>query len=124
MTWERTRALLERSAEYLAADWQQSRTTLRGENNLIEAKLHLLYARTYQLTAGEPAKAVDELATTEAYLVKAQHDRLALGPIKTAVVAMERDVRALKAHPAEKDAAVQERYEQTLNGLRKLIRQM
>ncbi len=48
--WEKSEALVERSTAYLDAGISDQETTLKGESDLIEARLHVAYAETYQVT--------------------------------------------------------------------------
>ena len=59
--WEHTRALADRSLEYLAADWAQYRTGTPLKSDLIEARLHLANARIDLFTGHEAGEARDEL---------------------------------------------------------------
>ncbi|RII29060.1 MAG: hypothetical protein CXR31_04100 [Geobacter sp.] len=122
--WEKSKALSERSAAYLAAVIPEEETTLKGENNLIEAKLHVEYAETYQVTTAEPAKAVKELDIAAAYLKKAKQNKMAVKKSLEKMDAAERAIQALKSSPEKNDSAVQERYESLKDVLSTLIQEL
>jgi|GEM_PF-601325 len=122
--WERSKALAERSAEYLAASWQEAETALAGDNDLIEARLHVAYAETYQLTAREPSKAVEELGMAHSRLVKAMHDPLAGTADKAKMKKLDTDILSLKELPENRDVTVSDRYESIKNRLSDLLRSM
>lgn len=61
-TWQRVKALSERSAEYLSTGWQRLR------KDLIEAKLQLAYARIDHFYAHDDDAAKVELAEARGYL--------------------------------------------------------
>lgn len=119
--WERCEALAERSAEYLASGWQEEETTLAAEDDLIEAKLHLSYAETYQITAKEPEKAVKELSTADTYLKKAMHNRLADKATQNTLREIGSEVMALRATPEKTDSSIQDRYENIKDKLSDLL---
>ncbi|HEX9023032.1 MAG TPA: YfdX family protein [Geobacteraceae bacterium] len=122
--WERSKAITERSAEYLAAGWEKAETTLSAGNDLIEAKLHVGYAETYQLTTREPDKAAEELGKADSYLKKAMADPLTGKGDRTTIDAMEKDVLALRSDPGRSDSRVKERYESLRERLVDLIRKL
>ncbi len=122
--WERSEALAERSAEYLVIRLLGTESDLSGENNLIEAKLHVSYAETYQLTAREPDKVAKELAEADSYLKKAQQGGLADKATRKKLGTMESAVLSLKANPEQRDPSVQERYESIKEQLSELIKKL
>ncbi len=122
--WERNKALVERSAEYLASGWTEAETTLKGENNLIEAKLHVAYAETYQVTTHEPEKALGELDKALSYLGKEAKDRLADKASQKKVNDVVIEVTALKANPEKNDFSVQDRYDNIRILLNRLIQEL
>ncbi len=122
--WERSKALAERSAEYLAAGIAEEETTLKGEDNLIEAKLHVAYAETYQVTAGEPGKAADELGRADACLRKALQGELVDKANAEKINELDKEVLGIKADTAEKDSAVRDRYESIKGRLSELIHEL
>jgi YfdX protein len=108
---ERSKALAERSVEYLAADWREAEKTYSGERNLIEAKLHVAYAETYQLTAAEPDKAAKELDEAHSYLLQAMKNRATDKPAREKIGEIDRAVLTLKANPGRNELSVQDSYE-------------
>ena len=122
--WERSEALAERSAAYLSADLAEEETTLRGDNSLIEAKLHLDFAETYQVTTREPAKAVRELDTVAAFLHRSAGSYSSSAGDRHEIEKMEREIRELKTASGKSGEEVQDRYEALAEGLRKLIRKL
>lgn len=116
--WKKSEALVERSVAYLSAGLADAETTLGVENNLIEAKLHVIYAETYQLTTAEPDKAAKELDTAYYYQQKAgTADRKKMRSIGSTLL-------VLKANPEKSDAVVQERYDKVKEELSELIQKM
>jgi len=66
--WGRTRALSERSVEYLSTGWQRLRAAGAGKRDLIEAKLQLAYARIDHFSSRDDAAAKVDLAEVKGYL--------------------------------------------------------
>lgn len=66
--WDRTRALSERSVEYISTGWQRLRADDAGKRDLIEAKLQLSYARIDHFSSQDDAAAKVELAEAKGYL--------------------------------------------------------
>jgi hypothetical protein len=123
-SWEKSKALAERSAAYLAADISEEESTLKGENSLIEARLHVAYAETYQVTTMEPEKAVKELDTASSYLRQATKSRLA-GPVaRKKILGLERIIVTLKESPGKSGPDIQEHYETVQNEFSELIQEM
>lgn len=122
--WERSRALSERAAAYLSAGISEEETTLKDENDLIEAKLHVSYAESYQVTTGEPDKAVRELDMASSYLQKAARSTLAGPTDRKKMSEIEKSLQGLKANPKDGGAAVQERYESIKDELGTLIQKL
>ncbi len=71
--WHRTKALSERSAEYLSTGWQRLRAEGAGKKDLIEAKLQLAYARIDHLSAKDDAAAKADLVEAKGYLETASN---------------------------------------------------
>jgi hypothetical protein len=109
--WERSEALAERSAAYLSAGLSEAETTLGVENYLIEARLHVTYAETYQLTTSEPDNAIKELDIVYSYLHKAESNPLADSADRKKMHEIGNIVLSLKLMPTESDSTVQDRYE-------------
>jgi hypothetical protein len=122
--WEKSEALAERSMAYLSAGLSEVETTLKGENNLIEAKLHVAYAETYQVTTEEPDKVVKELDMAESYLKKATQDMLVDKTSRKKISEIQKALLVLKANPNKSDVVVKERYEYIKNELSNLIQEL
>ncbi len=121
--WEKSAALVERSAASLSAGLSEEETTLGNEDDLIEAKLHVTYARIYQVTTLDSAKAVKELDIAYTYLQKAANNPLTGRESKKRILEIGNILHALRANAGKSDADVQERYEtviETLNNLNSL----
>lgn len=114
--WERGKALAERSADYLIAGVQ----TAFGEDELIEAKLHTEYAKSYQLTASEPNQAYKEIDRAESCIGKAGKDRRMDTAARKKLDAVMKDLEYLKSHP-EKTASARNRYNSAIARLKDLI---
>ncbi|EGV33778.1 hypothetical protein ThidrDRAFT_0467 [Thiorhodococcus drewsii AZ1] len=67
-TWQETKALSERSVEYISTGWQRMRAGRKDKKELIEAKLHLADARIDHLYSHDNDAAKAELAETNGYL--------------------------------------------------------
>ena len=122
--WEKSTALTERSVAYLSANLSKSETTLRGDNNLIEAKLHVAYAETYQLTTADPAKAARELEMAQSYLQKAVDSHLAGPADRKEIRRIGNVLLTLKSHPEKSDEEVRERYDTVKDEMGELIKKM
>lgn len=109
--WEKSKALAERSAAYLSASLSEAETTLGIESYLIEAKLHVAYAETYQMTTLEPDKAVKELDSAYSYLQKAIGSSLAGPAERKKLREISNVLVVLKLTPKENDTTVQDRYD-------------
>ena len=108
--WEKSRALVERSAAYISSDLAEGETTLRGDYNLIEARLHVAYAETYQVTTLEPEKATKELGMAYSYLQKAAANKFAGPSDRMMIGEAEKILLRLKASPEKNNAVVRDRY--------------
>ncbi len=122
--WEKSKALADRSTDYLSAGLSKEETTLNIQSDLIEAKLHVAYAETYQVTTSEPEKAIKELDTAYAYLLKASENDLAGPAARKKILGIGSSLMALKANPEKRDAAVRERYDTLKEELNSLIQKM
>lgn len=124
MAFEKGEALVERSAAYLSAGLSEAETTLKGENSLIEARLHVAFARIYQITANDPEKAAKELDTARSYLHKALTGTLA-GPSDRKVIGeIDGLLLGLKADTHKHGTDVQERYDTADEQLSGLIKEL
>lgn len=109
--WEKSKALGERSAAYLSAGLSEAETNPGVERSLIEAKLHVNYAETYQVTTSEPDKAINELDTAFSYLEKAASNKLTWASDRKRIHGIRNVLLGLKLNPKENDITVQDRYE-------------
>jgi hypothetical protein len=122
--WEKSEALTERSAAYLSAGLAGEETTLNGESNLIEAKLHVTYAETYQVTTSDQEKAIKELDKAYFYLQQAERSSLAGSADSKKMRVISKIILILMANPENNDFAVQERYDTVKELLSELIQKM
>ncbi|HTY25091.1 MAG TPA: YfdX family protein [Desulfomonilaceae bacterium] len=122
--WGKSQALIEREAEYLAADWAKTEAIQPRENMLIEAKLHVAFAETYQVMAREPANSVKEIALAEAFLDKLLKSNAADNSVKQEIGTVEKELEDIKAKPEKNDSAVSDRYEAIKTELSDLIKRM
>jgi hypothetical protein len=121
---EKCQSLIEREAEYLAAGWAKTKAIKPRENMLIEAKLHVAYAETYQVTAREPANVVKEIDRAEGYLGNLLKSNSADKSVQQKISVIEKDLEDIKTHPEKNDTAVWERYEAIKTELGGLIQRM
>jgi hypothetical protein len=68
IAWQRTKALTERSAEYISTGWQRLHAAGAGKQDLIEAKLQLAYARIDHAVANDNDASIVDLAEVQSYL--------------------------------------------------------
>ncbi|MDA8413613.1 MAG: YfdX family protein [Desulfobacteraceae bacterium] len=118
--WEKSEALAERAEAYLSAGLSEAETTLGMESNLIEARLHVRYAETYQITTSEPDKAVKELELAYSYLQKAAGNTLADSSERRKIHEISTIILVLKQTPKENDRTVQDRYDTVREEIRDL----
>ena len=118
--WEESKALEERGTAYLSTKISEEETTLKGEDYLIEARLHLAYAETDQLTTLEPDKADQELSTTYGLLEKAGGSPQ-VGPSDRKIIhQISRLIIKIQKSPEKHSEAIRAQYDearQDLNGL-------
>jgi hypothetical protein len=117
--WERAKALAERDAEYTVLVAKKVGAVNQVKKNIIDAKMHVLYAESYQLTAGEPRKAGAEIDKAEAYLKNAmshvnEADKVGLSSI-------DADIKVLKSELNKKGENVKKRYRDIEDKLYDLI---
>lgn len=122
--WEKCAALSERSAGYLAAGLTETATALWHDNDLIEARLHVSYAETYQFTTGESEKAAAELKIAHRYLDEASRSTLIAEGVRSQVRGIDDVVRSLGKNTKQKTEKVRERYGRAEGELGKLIRKL
>jgi hypothetical protein len=116
--WEKSVALAERATAYIAAGLTEEEAEVKGEDSLIEARLHVAYAETYQVTTGEPDKAAKELDRAYSYLQKAEKSRLADPADLKKLHSIGNKLKDLMSMPEKHGAAVRERYETIKEELR------
>ena len=120
-TWEKSRALAEREADYLAAGWAKEKATRKREIIMIEAKMHVAYAESYQMTAGEPAQAVRELDKADAYLSKELKNKSLGATVRKKITSVKNKLEQIKISPEKNDAATGHSYEVITEELNKMI---
>ncbi|GBE04430.1 hypothetical protein BMS3Abin10_00046 [bacterium BMS3Abin10] len=118
--WERTKALSERGVEMVSMGWQKTGSSSAVKTNIIDIKLHVAYAETYQLTAGEPDKARTEIGKALKYIPKSMPG--ADDATKTQLIEVEKELKEMKADTYKKDIAVKIVYEDIKAQLRDLIK--
>lgn len=106
--WQRTKALAERGAEYTDLIARKVGTISRTKKNLMDAKLHLLYAETYHLTTREKQKAGTELRKAENDLEDAmkQADRAT----RTQLITLHKELKELQSALNRKDTYIRNLY--------------
>ena len=122
--WEKSAALAEREADYLAAGWAKEEAGRLREDNLIEAKLHLAYAESYQVTSAEPANAADELVNAEEYLRKALLSKSLGVDARRKITELKKTIEQIKQHTGKNDANVRESYDAAMTELNRVIQRM
>ena len=122
--WEKSEALAERDADYLAAGWAKEEAGRQREDNLIEAKLHLAYAESYQVTSAEPANAADELVNAEDYLAKALQSKSLGVNVRRNIPELKKKIEQIKLHTEKNDANVQESYDAIKTELNRMMHHM
>ena len=121
--WERGKALAERSGDYLFARIEKGKSNAL-EDGLIEAKLHLAYARSYQLTAVEPELAVQEIERAESYLEQVRKQIRADPAAKRKLAAAVKELEYLKVHPNKSEAGARQRYDWIKATLKELLQKL
>ncbi|WP_298272176.1 YfdX family protein [Geobacter sp.] len=117
---EEVAALAERTAADLAYHWDETETTLRIDDVLLDARLHLAYAETFQLTTGEPLKAKRELDLAREFIGKAMKSLLADSADRAALQWADREIFYLGEHIDQTGPGIEERYDalrSRINGL-------
>ncbi len=121
-TWERSVALAERSVALFSGDIAEAETTLSVERRLIEARLHVAFAETYQVTTSEPKKADGELDLALSQLRNAARSELAGPKARGELAAIEKAIVALKS--VKRDATAEKGYEEIKEELSGLIQEL
>jgi len=122
--WEKSEALAERDADYLSSGWAKEEAGRQREDNLIEAKLHLAYAESYQVTSAEPANAADELVNAEDFLAKALQSQSLGVDARRKITAIKNEIEQIKLHTEKNGAIVQESYDAIMTELNGTIHHM
>jgi len=122
--WEQTRALVERSLEYLAAGWERYHTGDRLKSSLIEARLHLANARIDLFTGNETRQAGEELQAALRFLDQAA-GQTDTGKVQDSyqrqIADLQVQVQRLRSDPA---AAPESRYAVLQRTLQNMIRSL
>jgi len=117
--WERSDSLVERTLDYNTAAWDKFQSTNPASPDLIQAKLHVAYADSYEFTTGDKQKAEMELAKAESYLTKAEAQMS--DPAKPKLDAIDKELSAAKAEVGKNDTEQRTRYETIRDDLARLI---
>ncbi|NOZ68900.1 MAG: YfdX family protein [Deferribacteres bacterium] len=120
--WERAKALSEHSAERLSTALQRLRVTSPVAADIIDAKLHVAYAETYQITAGRPDKAASEIDKALACIQRALPNADSVTEAQLTVIT--RYLKEIKTDLNRRDMVVKLLYENIKSELRTLIRNL
>ena len=120
--WEQSKALTEREAERLSTGLQNLRTQSKVKKDLIEAKLHIAYAGTYQFILGNANKAGVEIGKAEDYLNSAAEN--ANSKVKAKINTIEKNMGEIKKKLHNKSEAAKMQYEIIKGDLRQLIKDL
>lgn len=120
--WERSKALSEREAERVSTGWQKIHAEGRTKADLIEAKLHLAYAESYQFTTANMAKAKCEIEQAGTYLKNAS--KHADSATKAKIDAMKKEIGKIKTDLNSNTEVTRARYIKIKGDLRQLIRDL
>jgi hypothetical protein len=116
--WRRADALAERSVEYFTTGWERLLSDGGDKRDLIEAKLHLAYAKIDRFTVQRPDQAERELRQAERYLEQAASRSSADN--QATINRLRDDVTLLGTVDAQQQAA----YEHVQKQLRNLIQRL
>jgi hypothetical protein len=122
--WKQTRALAERSLEYLAAGWENYHSEDRLKSSLIAARLHLANAGIDLFTGNEDGRAREELLATGRFLEQAagRADREGSGDsYRHQIADLQAQIKELGADPA---AVRESRYAVLQKTLQNMIRSL
>ena len=120
--WERSKALSEREAERISTGWQKLRAENKSKKDLIEAKLHLAFAETYQFTTGEVDKVKAEIGKASNYMKSAAEN--ADSKTKSKIKDLEKEINRIKGNLRNKKEMAKEQYVKVISDLRQLIRDL
>ena len=120
--WQRSQALVERESEKASATWGKLHGESVAKKALIEAKLHLAYAKTAQFVQGKSAEVSNELDQAQSYLDKAAEtsDKA----LKAKIHAMSDELNQIKANLHDKSRNARARYDKLKADLRQTIRDL
>jgi hypothetical protein len=116
--WRRADALAQRSVEHFTTGWERLLSGSGDKTDLIEAKLHLAYAKIDQFTAQRPDETQRQLRQAERYLDEAASR--SHGDEQATINQIRDDVARLGTVDAQRHAA----YEHVPTRLRKLIQRL
>jgi cellobiose-specific phosphotransferase system component IIA len=118
--WERVKALAERDAEYAVLVVRKAEKVNPVQKDIINAKMYVLYAESYHLTAGDSRKAQAEIDKAEAYLKNALSR--ADEATKPRLSEIEKELNGLRSELNERNEKVTDRYRHIEEELSHLIR--
>lgn len=117
--WERTRALAERDAEYTILIVKKATTINKTRGDVIDAKLHVLNAETYQLTEGNVKQANREIEAAEKNLSNALSG--SDEQTKKQLSEINAELRVLRSESNKQSDAIRSRYRGIQDRLYQLI---
>ncbi|HDH10775.1 MAG TPA: YfdX family protein [Nitrospirae bacterium] len=120
--WERTKALSDHNAERVTADWQSLLVVSPVTANIIDARLHVAYAETYQITDGKPVKARSEIDKALTFIEKALPDTDNM--TEAQLITIKTYLKEMKTDVDRRDMAAKVLYENIKSELRDLIKNL
>jgi tetratricopeptide (TPR) repeat protein len=118
--WQRSKALYDLTAERVSTGWRQLESRDPLKTKLMDIKLYVAYAETYQLTAGEPDEALSEIDKALEYI--SRHPMSGAGEATEAQLSeIEKELKDMKTLVMEKDTAVKILYEDIKSQLEDLM---
>jgi hypothetical protein len=117
--WEKTKALAERGKEYVVLLSKKVSMMDPSLKDIIDAKLHISYAETYQLTDSDTHRAEIEINKADTYLKNAmsQEDET----IKVRISSIEKKLMRLKSDLNKRDDSVRVSYDTIKKELNDII---
>lgn len=124
--WQRAENLSEQAVEYLSLKWQQlSRSNNAAKEALIEAKLHIGYAKIEQFSADNIPQAKIQLAKAESYMEQADNEaEVAYKPKITALQERLKQLDKALDNPDQNPKVLQDEYDNLRSALRLLIQSL
>ena len=124
--WARSKALSERGAERASASWDGAWTKSSAKAHLIDAKLHLSFARTAAFVSGKSGEIKQQLNQASADLDKAAKDAAVKSnqKLQKSIAASKADITRLKANIGDKSAAAKAHYDKVIADLHRAIRDL